>query len=60
MTREEAEERAKQLNAELGAAGVTDAFFIDVETSPGTWDVEKQTIPPKRFALLRELLNPFS
>lgn len=60
MDKSGAESQARELNRALGEANVTNAFFIAVEERRGTWRVERVTEPPKRYALLRTLLNPLN
>lgn len=56
MTRDEAIARASTLNRELGAQGVTNAYYIEVESSPGEWTVVKRVEPEKKRSRLRKAL----
>jgi hypothetical protein len=57
MDREEAAARASRLNRELGEQGVLDAYYTEVEESPGQWTVEKRTEEPKRRGPLRKFFD---
>jgi hypothetical protein len=54
---EEAAARASQLNRELGEQGVLDAYYIEVEESPGVWTVERRTDPPKKRGWVRRVVD---
>lgn len=56
MTFEEAEARCRQLNNELADRGLgADAFYIEVEESPGHWTVEKRAAPRSWFGRLLDV-----
>jgi hypothetical protein len=57
VQREEAAARASQLNRELGEQGVLDAYYIEVEESPGNWTVDKRTEEPKKRGRLRKFFD---
>lgn len=57
MTREEAAARASELNRELGAQGVTNVYYLEVESSPGEWTVVKRTEPEKKRGRLRKFFD---
>jgi hypothetical protein len=57
MQCEEAAARARQLNRELGQQGVLDAYYVEVEESPGNWTVEKRVEEPKKHGRLRKFFN---
>jgi hypothetical protein len=57
MEPEEAAARARKLNRELGEQGVLDAYYIEVEESPGNWTVEKRVEEPKKRGRLRKFFD---
>lgn len=48
MDQQEAREEAKRRNLALGEQGRTDAYFTEVESSPGIWDVEEVAVSPEK------------
>lgn len=56
MTRDEADAKALELNKELGERGDDVSFYIAIETSPGTWQVEKQTEKKSWFKRILDAL----
>jgi hypothetical protein len=57
VTREEAAARASALNRELGAQGVTNAFYMEVESSRGEWTVVKRVESEKERSRLRKFFD---
>ncbi len=47
MTEAEADQRSRELNEQLGAAGDSNEFCVPVQAEDGTWDVEKRKSKPK-------------
>lgn len=54
MTEKQADAEARRLNAELGRAGTTNAYYHAREVKRGRWDVVRVDEKPKSF--LRSLL----
>ncbi len=54
MTEAEADQRAKELNKQLGAAGERYAYYSAVEAEDGSWDVERRESKPGLFARIIE------
>jgi len=57
MTERDAEDRARDLNADLGRSGVTNAYYTVVQVAPDQWDVQRVDEPP--MGKLRALLDSF-
>jgi hypothetical protein len=59
MSYDEAEADARKRNADLGARGETNAFYIEVERAPGEWDVEKRVDPEPKKGFFRKAFDAF-
>lgn len=57
MSEDEAAAEARRRNAELGARGVTNAFYMEVERAPGHWEVEKHVEPERKKGIFRKALE---
>jgi hypothetical protein len=57
MTERQATDEARRRNRELGEAGVTDAFWLEVERSTGMWDVELRHDQPSKRSFWSRLLS---
>lgn len=57
MTEEEANTDAFARNAELGRRGVTDRYWMAVETSPGVWEAQLHVEQPDRRPRWKRLLS---
>jgi hypothetical protein len=58
MNREDAEVEARRRNLALGGRAEPGQFWVEVERSDGTWDVERreeQQEPPSRIAPLLDV-----
>jgi hypothetical protein len=57
VRRDEAAARASELNRELGAQGEMNAYYMEVESTPGEWAVVKRTEPEKKRGRLRKFFD---
>ena len=57
MSRDEAAADASKRNAQLGARGETNAFYIEVERASGDWEVEKRVDPEPKKGFFRKVLD---
>jgi hypothetical protein len=57
MTEDEAAVEARERNIELGRRGVTDRFWMAVETTPGRWQPQLQEEPPDTRPRWQRLLG---
>jgi hypothetical protein len=57
MTEAEADQRAKELNLQLGAGHDGAAFYVAVQVPDGSWDVERRESKP---GLLSSIIDAWS
>ncbi|MDQ3631094.1 MAG: hypothetical protein M3417_07470 [Actinomycetota bacterium] len=58
MTEREADERAKVLNQQLGAAQDDQTYYMPIQASDGSWDIEKRTSKPGLLGRIIEAFPP--
>lgn len=58
MTEAEAEQRAKELNLQLGAQGNDLDYHMPVQAEDGSWGVEKRRSKPSWFARIIDAIPP--
>jgi hypothetical protein len=60
MTEDEAAAEARRRNADLGARGVSNAFYMEVERTPGDWEVEKHVEPERKKGFFGKVFDAFT
>jgi hypothetical protein len=59
MERDEAAERARQLNRELGESGNATDFFIEEEVRPGEWEPMRKREKVSRRERILDFISNF-
>lgn len=59
MNQEQAAERARELNRQLGERGDPDRFYLEHEVSPGEWEVVEHRDRPSRWERVLGFLSRF-